>query len=294
MELKQHQPPMSIEEQIENLKAIGLKVEDEAYARKILNDISYFRLIKAYGIGLKEKNKNFDGNVTFEQIVELYLFNVNFRQLIFSIIERIEVNLRCRIANHFSCEYGALGYEDEANFSDLSYYKEFLEDIDTEIKRNSKASFVKNFQNNYVDGKIPFYALVELFSFGTLSKFYKNMKPRDKKAIARIYGVGYTYLESWFEHIAFVRNICAHYGRLYNMNLAKTPKLYKQYSQNNIDNKRIFSTLICIKHLVLDDHNWQKFIEDIESLLKKYSYVDIKRMGFSENWADVLRQKNTD
>ena len=49
-ELKQHQPPMTIDEQIENLKNIGLIVEDEEYAKRILNDISYFRLIKAYRI----------------------------------------------------------------------------------------------------------------------------------------------------------------------------------------------------------------------------------------------------
>ena len=47
-EVKQHQPPMTIDEQIENLKNIGLIVEDEEYAKRILNDISYFRLIKAY------------------------------------------------------------------------------------------------------------------------------------------------------------------------------------------------------------------------------------------------------
>ena len=34
------------------------------------------------------------------------------------------------------------------------------------------------------------YALVELFSFGTLSKFFKNMKNEDKKAVASIYGIG--------------------------------------------------------------------------------------------------------
>ena len=40
-ELKQHQPPMTIDEQVENLKSIGLIVNDEEYAKKILNDISY-------------------------------------------------------------------------------------------------------------------------------------------------------------------------------------------------------------------------------------------------------------
>ena len=44
--LKKHQPSMTIDEQIENLKEKGLVIQDEEYARSILNDISYFRLIK--------------------------------------------------------------------------------------------------------------------------------------------------------------------------------------------------------------------------------------------------------
>ena len=98
-ELKQHQPSMTIDEQIENLKGIGLLIENEAYARRILNDISYFRLIKAYGLNLKSKNENYDGSVTFEQIVELYLFNANFRQILFPKIEQIEITVRCRVSN---------------------------------------------------------------------------------------------------------------------------------------------------------------------------------------------------
>lgn len=289
MDLKEHQPSMSVDEQIENLKAIGLKIDDEDYARQILNDISYFRLIKAYGLGLKRKNTDFDGSVSFEQIVELYLFNANFRQLLFAMIERIEINLRCRIANHFSHTYGVLGYEEPVNFNNPDYHKEFLDDIENEISRNSKAPFVKNFKNNYADGKIPFYALVELFSFGTLSKFYKNMKPQDKKAVAQIYGVGYTYLESWIENIAFVRNICAHYGRLYNVNLAKTPKLYKQYSEKGISSVRVYATLLCIKHLVPNDRHWTEFVDTIELLFEKYSHVNKKLMGFPDDWETVLK-----
>lgn len=289
MPLKDHQPSLSVDEQIQNLKKIGLKISNDDYARQILNDISYFRLIKAYGLGLKGKNSVFDGTVTFKQIVELYLFNANFRQLLFSMIERIEVNLRCRIANYFSLTYGVIGYKEPTNFNNSLYHKDFLEDINNEISRNSKSPFVKNFINNYIDGEIPFYALVELFSFGTLSKFYKNMKPIDKKAVAQIYGVGYTYLESWIEHIAFVRNICAHYGRLYNVNLAKTPKLYKQYTENNISSIRVFATLICIKHLIPNDKKWAEFINTTELLLNKYPHVDKELMGFPDDWKNVLK-----
>lgn len=290
MELKNQQPPLGVDEQIANLKALGLQMNDENYAKSVLNDISYFRLIKAYGLGLKNKNSAYDGTITFEQIVELYFFNANFRQLLFTEIEQIEVNLRCRIANYFSCKYGVLGYENPDNFINADYHSEFLNSINDEIARNSKAPFVKNFQENYTDGKIPFYALVELFSFGTLSKFYKNMKSADKKAVAAHYGTGYTYLESWFEHLAFVRNICAHYGRLYNMNFPKTPTMYKQYTEQRIGNIRVFASLICMKHLLPNDVHWKGFIDKISLLFDKYPNVKIELMGFPENWEELLYQ----
>ena len=129
---------------------------------------------------------------------------------------------------------------------------------------------------------------MELFSFGTLSKFYKNMKPADKKEIAKSYGVGYTYLESWMEHIAFVRNICAHYGRLYNVNLVKTPMLYKQYNQAGISNIRVFATILCMKHLLPDDEHWAEFVDTIVKYLEKYPHVDIRLMGFPDNWKEYL------
>lgn len=92
-DLKQYQPPLTIEEQVKNLKEIGLIIDDEDYARKILNDISYFRLIKAYSLNLKPKNGEYHEGVTFGQIVELYLFNANFRQILFPEIEKIEIFL---------------------------------------------------------------------------------------------------------------------------------------------------------------------------------------------------------
>ena len=54
-----------------------------------------------------------------------------------------------------------------------------------------------------------------------------------------MYGVGYTYLESWIESIAYVRNVCAHYGRIYNAKLIKRPLLYRQFTEHGIKNDSI-------------------------------------------------------
>lgn len=75
MGCKEHQPTMTMEEQIENLQDLGLIIKNEAMAVSILNDVSYFRLIKAFSLGLKPKNGNYFEGVTFEQIVDLYKLN---------------------------------------------------------------------------------------------------------------------------------------------------------------------------------------------------------------------------
>ena len=290
-ELKQHPLPMTIDEQIENLKSLGLIIENEEYAKKILNDMSYFRLIKAYSLGFKPKNGKYEEGVTFEQIVELYLFNANFRQVTFAEIEKIEVNVRCRIANYFAEVYGVLGYMEPQNFVDEEYHRAFMADIEEEVRRNSKAPFVRNFKTNYAGGNLPIYALVEVFSFGTLSKFYKNMKNADKKAVAKSFGIGYTYLESWLESISYVRNVCAHYGRLYNAKLSKTPILYKEYTQAGIGNNRMFGVLLCMKQILKNDKHWNLYVDQIELLIDKYEKVDVKTMGFPDDWKKLLEQK---
>lgn len=111
----------------------------------------------------------------------MYLFNANFRQIIFQEIEKVEINVRCRVANFFAEQYGVLGYLQAENFANENYHAQFLKDINEEIGRNSKAPFVRNFRENYEGGNLPIYALVEVFSFGTLSKFYKNMLNKDKR-----------------------------------------------------------------------------------------------------------------
>lgn len=283
---KEHPVALSVEEQIRNLDRINLQISNSQYASDFLNDVSYFRLIKAFSLGLKPRNGNYYNGVTFEQIVELYKFNCDFRQLLFQLIERIEVNLRCRVANYFSLKYGILGYESSNNFANPEYHKEFLDDVSDAVNRNLRSPFVRNFQQNYLDGKIPMYALVELFSFGTLSKFFKNMKNPDKKEIALSFGVGYTYFESWIESFAYVRNICAHYGRLYNAKLAKRPMMYDQYRE--LGNDRIFCILLCMSHLLHTDTCWNSFLESLKTVIANHPYANLTTMGFPDNWNEYL------
>ena len=55
---KSHQAPIDVNEQIENLISLNLQIEDKDYAKSVLNRVSYYRIVKAYSITLKENGKN--------------------------------------------------------------------------------------------------------------------------------------------------------------------------------------------------------------------------------------------
>lgn len=286
--LKPQQPPMDIAEQIENLKSLKLVIKDEEFAADFLNRVSYFRFIKAYSLGLKPRNGNYNKGVSFDDLVELYQFNASFRDALFPQIAKVEISLRCRIGNYFALKYGVAGYRKKESFAE--YTDKFEEDIQKEINRNLRTPFIRNFKQNYEGGEVPVYALFEILSFGMLSKFYKNMHPVDKKEIASTFGVNYAYLESWLEGIAYVRNICAHYGRLYNVILIKKPKLYKNDIDKGISNSRVMGTLVCIKRLLPNDTSWKSFIDTLDALFEKYPKVKRELMGFPSNWKEILEK----
>jgi len=292
--LKEHQPSMNVDEQIENLRSKGLIINDMEYARSILRDFSYFRLIKGYSLGLKVKNGNYYDNISFEDIVQLYYFNSELRSILYPQIEHIEIVLRSRISTYFCEKYGVLGYTDKDNFSiSDNDFEIFSEELQREVARNARKPYIKNFQTGYIGGQIPLYALVEVISFGTLSKFYKNMKNEDKKAISSQYGINFIYFQSWLENLSYIRNICAHYGRLYYVKMTKIPRLYKPYIKEGISNVRFFATLLVIKHLMQNQKQWHNFIQTLELLIREYPCVRLNYIGFPKNWTDMLKREET-
>ena len=279
---KSHQAPIDVNEQIENLISLDLQIEDKDYAKSVLSRVSYYRIVKAYSITLKENGKYIEGT-TFENIVDLYLFDMELRHILFSLIEHIEVYLRAVITNYFSLKYGNFGYKNLSNYKEKNYQIGILKELEKEINRNKKSLFIQNFKENYEGGEIPLYAAIEVASFGTLSKMYKNMKNDDKKAISTTFGVDYIYLESWIENLAYVRNICAHYGRLYGSKLTKTPKLYKEYLKKGVSNNTIFASILNLKVLAENEH-YKEFSSKLSKIIDKYPLVDLKHLGFVNNW----------
>ena len=54
----------------------------------------------------------------------------------------------------------------------------------TEIKRNYREPFVIHHKEKY-NGKFPIWAVIELISFGALSRMYSNLKREDQRIVSR-------------------------------------------------------------------------------------------------------------
>jgi abortive infection bacteriophage resistance protein len=88
----------------------------------------------------------------------------------------------------------------------------------------------------------------------------------------------------------YIRNVCAHHGRLWNRELAIRPIIpYKKhhpefYIPQSMDNRRVYAVLALLRYLLrfIDPQNdWQN---RLEMLLQTYSDISIYTMGFPTDW----------
>lgn len=96
--------PVSIPDQVAKLKSRGLAIPDEAKAEFCLANISYYRL-RAYTYPFQD-NANpdhpFTTSISFAQIIDLYIFDRQFRLLVLDAIEKIEISMRTQVIYHWA------------------------------------------------------------------------------------------------------------------------------------------------------------------------------------------------
>jgi len=284
-------PPTTFEEQVERLSKRNLIIEDKDFALDTLSKVNYYRF-SAYLLPFKQfSNGCYRQGTSFNQIFRLYEFDRKMRNILSSVIEPIEVLLKTKIAYYHAHKYGAEGYTVSANFEREEWHNKFITELNDAINKNSKTLFVRHHIDKY-GAHFPIWVAVELFSLGMLSRFYANMKPEDRKHIARnIFGTGPEHLESWLVCLTDLRNRCAHYMRLYFHKFVKFPRLPKGIY--NVNSQRLFDDVYIMKYLYLDHEKWKNsFVPALEGLIEEYSDdIQLKYIGFPLNWKELLDLK---
>lgn len=293
--------PKTFEEQIEILKSRNMEIEDEERAIEVLKRTNYYRLT-AYALQFKCKYTNKYNGITFDKMCKLYEFDMNLRHLILEALEHIEISLRTYIAYNLSIKYGAEAHINEAIFkrSDLhrGYYDEkgkyhngLLDEIENEKRKKKDELFIKHHIKTY-NGKFPIWAVVEIFSFGMLSKMYKNLVVAEQKEISKkCFSTNNQLLESWLDTLSYIRNTCAHYGRLYHKKLPKIPKVHSRYNKykDHITTNKLFVVILAIKELLIPIDKYESFKMNLINLVRDYiNVISLESLGFIDCWEEVL------
>lgn len=218
--------PISIAQQIQQLKDKGMLFQNVITASDFFANISYYRL-KGYWWDMQSDsvNHSFLPNSYFETVLERYNFDRHLRLILFDAIERIEIALRTKMIYHMSLYYGGLWHLNANLFADSEKHAEHIAYINRDFGY-SQEIFVKDHKRRYPYTDAASWKTLEVVSMGTLSKLYKNIKHQlpEKTAIAKEFGLHLQCeLSSWLEALVYARNIIAHHSRLWSRNIVKRP-----------------------------------------------------------------------
>ena len=278
-------PFLTIEEQLSLLKSRGLLIEDENNAATILRRTNYYRL-SGYSLSMRKEDV-FNSDASFNKLYEIYRFDDAFRKIILSYVSPIEIAFRSYIAHEHSRVYGPLGYMNSDNFSNISFHERFIEKITEEISRSDDV-FVHH-HKTHKNSVFPLWVVIECASFGELSKLFKNLKPEDRMNISKKYcWVSREYVENWLQAMVYARNIAAHGGRFYGRWLRSVPVKLPGKIKGTIESESAFAVVFAIHKILPSKALAKAFCRDLSGIFKKYPNAKKDKLGFPNNWKDIL------
>ena len=281
--------PTTYNQQIEKLRSRGCQVSDVPFCTKVLSQINYYRL-SAYFLPFKKPDGNYLHGTDFNDIYQIYEFDRALRNLLFVAIEEVEIFLRAQFAYFHSHKYGVTGYLDAANYNTRHRHDKFEKLLEAEIQNNRKVLFVQHHLTNY-GGQFPIWVITELFTFGMLSYFYNDLPMTDQKHLAReLFHTVPKNLISWFRCCTDLRNICAHYGRLYFRIFTAIPANLPDLEKSA--ERRLFGVILALMTLYPDANKWNSEIYNrLKNLMILYSpVIKLNHIGFPADWESKLNK----
>ena len=280
----------TIDEQLEILKSRGLIIEDESIAKEFLLYNNYYR-VSGYSLTLR-KNDIFYESTTFQNIIDIYNFDHEFRHIILKYIEKIEVKFKSIYAYEFAKLYGSTGYLDKSNFTNEEKHQKII--TKSNDLRNKLINDEKYLQY-FINRDMPLWAYVDLFTIADISILYSISLNEIKKNVINNF-TSYKSSQTIEKHIhsmTIIRNLCAHGMRIYNRIFHQKPSLNKEekkllIQKNNkiIDNK--FYGFIIIMKKLLSKFDFQSMKNSIIELTEKYPFVKMTYYGFRDDWKEIL------
>lgn len=293
MDLKE---PMSINEQVAQLKKHGVCIEDERAAKQILSDNNYYRFT---GYALQYRGSEFSDdyipNTSFDSVWRISRFDAALRCLLKGYLDIVELHTRTQIAYGFSllkCKIPPCDqHYNPANFYNKESHKTIIiSSLDREKEHNRDSLFVIHHMKKY-NGKMPLWVIVELLSFTNLSKLYSSMYFSEQDHIAINMGTSGPTLRNHLHCMANLRNKVAHAGRLYNAAYNPPAVLGRPFLKRNptVNLTTLFSYLVVLIRRIPQHTDKKEFAKQVRLLVREYcDCIELELMGFPENYGEIF------
>ena len=303
-------PFLTFEAQIRYLeKDKNLLIQDHDYAKTMLKRIGYFSLIGGYKVPFKNTTtKKYKDGTCFEDIVALYDFDENLRELFLKYILKIERHIRALLSYHFTEKHGEQQseYLNPANYAvsrrNAQGVNRLISTLSNLANHNSDYPYINHQRQVY--GNVPLWVLFNGVTFGSLSKFYCFVTQDIRSKVAKNFNkVNQLQLEQYLSVITKFRNVCAHGERLFSYQTRndipdtdlhlklKIPQNGTQYIMGKRD---LFAVVIAFRYL-LPNEEFKQFKADLIRLIQQYlkssgamtEAVLYDYMGFPSNWKKI-------
>ena len=288
--------PHDIEQQIAKLRVRGMAIPDgeESAAKHQLAHINYYRL-RGYWMSMEVEiaaagEHQFQQGTTFAQVADLYGFDRKLRLEINGAIERVEVSLRTQWARVLACHHGTVAHRQAVAF-DGRKHGELLERLERHYATRNEI-FLKHYLNRGEEP--PVWVMCEILSMGDLSRWMAAVMRRQlRQQIASAYDLDEAVLTSFVQHLAYVRNVCAHHGRLWNRDLTKRVRLPrqplvlgKQLNRSTEHAARIYNTLTLLGWMMARINPESGWLQRTRTLIESQAPERIAVMGFPSAWQE--------
>lgn len=305
---------LNYEQQIKKLaEEKKLHITDKVYAVEMLKRYSYYSLISGYKDKFKNPStKQYIEGTRFEDIVALYEFDEQLREVFLKYLLKIEGQVKSHYSFYFCEKFGECQQEylkpQNYNYAgkNIGDINKLVSIIGKYITGHTDYHYINHAVQKY--GNVPLWVLMNALTFGNISKMYRVSQFDLQTKIAKNYeGVNEIQLSKLLQVLTQFRNVCAHGERLYthhtkqaipDMPLHEKMKIQKIGQEYVVGKQDLFAVVIAMRYLLPND--WfiafkKALIKVIGQYLKRSQYFSeaqlLSFMGFPLNWKSVTRYK---
>ena len=276
-------------EMVERIRLMGVTVgvEEESLVLSALRTFG-FRRVWGFGSLLAHEDAASAG-VPFARILEAIALDEDIRLLLLEMIGRVEVSLRAILSQRLAERYGPFALHERSAFRDERHFDDLQHTLDRESKQGKAHRYPFVVRDMSAYGALPIWTELELTSFGTASKLYRNLADAGlSNAISKRFRLKPRIFSNWLHYLTQVRNMCAHHYCLYGYRFAFTPRLFNEHA--DVDKQRLFPVFIVLFTLADSiDSAWADACRiKLDRMMRGTACTDLSQLGFPRAWRTLL------